>query len=41
MKGGHDNPFMFGGRSKTSKKKARKTSKRLLKTIERFTRKKR
>ena len=41
MEGGHDNPFMFGGRSKTSKKKARKTSKRLLKTIERFTRKNR
>lgn len=40
-KGGHNNPFMFGGGSKASKKKARKTSKRLMKTIERFTRKKR
>lgn len=39
--GDSNNPFMFGGKNKASKKKARKTSKRLMKTIERFTRKKR
>lgn len=38
MKGGH-NPFMIGGGSKASKKKARNTSKRLLNSIHRFTKK--
>ena len=37
-KGGH-NPFIIVGGSKASKKKARKTSKRLMKSIHRFTKK--
>ena len=39
-RGGGHQPFMFGG-SKKSSKRARKTSKRLLKSINRFTRKSR
>ena len=37
--GGHD-AFMFGGKNKASKKRARKTAKRLKRSFERFTRKK-